>query len=226
MKCIGVITGGNAEAALYYSEILHREARLCLGPRASAHVLAYHLGKGMAGLSDTQARSSIAAVAQKLEAAGAEQVLLGVPEFLAFADGVAASVRIPVQHVCRVTAKVLGEFKFSRVGLIGTRNTIEEEMWERYLREFGCAALLPAPAERDWVCACLESERPAESNRAGFVRIVAELRHAGANAVVLCTPEINRYLRDEDSLLPLVCAAEQQIRASMTAALGLDEVGR
>lgn len=80
-------------------------------------------------------------------------------------------------------------------------------------------------ADQEWIGTVLSQDNNASALRARFVGIVAALRHAGARSVVLCTPEIRQYLREEDSLLPLVCAAEQQVKAAFVIASGTTELG-
>lgn len=223
MKCIGLITGPDATEALLYLEELHREVRRRRGRGASAHVIAHHLDASrLGGLATTSeaklAKTLILGAARNLKAAGAHLLLLGSSALHTVASEVAAEADLPLCHVGHWTAETLAKMRLQPAGLVATRSASEERMWLRDLNAAGVAAIFPAAADRIWIQSCLAEEIDPELCRARWVRIATDLRHAGANVVVFCTPEANAYLRSEDLLLPLVCAAGQQVKAAVDAA--------
>ncbi len=223
MKCIGLITGPDTTEALLYLEELHREVRRRRGRGASAHVVAHHLDASRFGRIDTASgakntKALILAAARNLKAAGAHLLLLGSSALHVEAGEVAAEVDLPLCHIGHRTAETLAKMRFGPAGLIATRSASEERMWLRDLKAAGIAARFPSADDQAWILRCLAEEKDPELCRARWVRIATDLRHAGANVVVLCTPEASAYLRAEDLLLPLVCAAGQQVKAAVDAA--------
>ncbi|MDP3072865.1 MAG: aspartate/glutamate racemase family protein [Opitutaceae bacterium] len=222
MKCIGLITGPDTPEALFYLEELHREMRRRRGPGASAYVVAHHLDVSRLGGLDSaseakSAKAHILAAARNLKAAGAHLLLLGSSTLHVVASEVAAEADLPLCHVGHLTAKTLAKMGLGSTGVVGTRTASEERMWTRCLIAAGVEPIFPSATDRVWIRSCLAEEMDPEVCRAEWVRITTDLRQAGANTVVLCTPEANAYLRAEDLLLPLVCAAGQQVKAAVDA---------
>lgn len=223
MKCIGLLTGPDTTEALRYLEELHLEVRRRHGRGASAYVIAHHLDASRLGRLESasqakNAKALILTTARNLKVAGAHLLVLGSSALHAIASEMAAEADLPLCHVGHRTADTLASMRLQPAGLLATRSANEEAMWQRDLKVAGVTAIFPAAADRAWIRNCLAEEMDPELCRARWVRIATDLRHAGANVVVLCTPEASAYLRAEDLLLPLVCAAGQQVKAAVDAA--------
>ena len=220
-----MITGPSATEAVYCLQELHAEVRRRRGSGATARVIVFHLDTDQIGALATEgdrltALQIVTDTAQKLRAAGARQLLIGSSALQSLAQSLATRVELPVCEIDKTTAAALKRLGFLCAGIVGTRTSDDERMWNNALKVEGVAAIYPRAKDRNWIQACLAGETEPDSCRADWVRIVTDLRLAGATAIVLCSPLENLYLREHDSTLPVVCASGQQVQAAVEAALG------
>ena len=222
-KMIGVIVGPCPADALEYNELVYREIgrhrQASYFTWAFSHCFA-HASPGLhhrfAGVSATE--QCVIAAADALLAPRLTHVLVGVSALSVFSEQVGLRVNVPVCDLCTVTARALHRFKLFPAGLLGVRSSVESDFWARRMQECGGEAVCLSESQRMQVAQLLDRECQADIARAGLVGVVESLRRSGARSVVLCTPGIRRILREEDSLLPLTCAAEQQIKAAVARA--------
>ena len=131
MKTIGLLGGMSWESSAQYYAILNREAMRRLGHPHSARTLMLSVDFGEIerlqhrGEWDTLAEM-LAADAQRIEAAGADCLLLCTNTMHLVADRVAASVSIPMLHIADPTGHAIRAAGLSRVGLLATAFTMEK----------------------------------------------------------------------------------------------------
>lgn len=224
MKCIGLITGPDSEEGMFYLNELHAEARRHSAYSASAWVISCHITARGLGLREVDRDQSegeklVVETARKLHAVGARHLLIGSTAWQSFAGAVAKTLKLPVHEIQRCTVTAVARMRWRCIGILATISVWEERAWTDSFATAGIATRIPAGQDREWICACLARPNELVNCRAQWVRIAADLRHAGAEAVVLCGPAAHRYLREEESPLPIVCAARQQVKVAVEAAL-------
>jgi aspartate/glutamate racemase len=218
-RTIGVIASPNPIDALDYSEIVYRE----LGRRnATLNVtwLFAHSFSGTAWHAESadvgpEIERRVDTAADALATTGPAEALMGASSLGVFSERVRNRLNVPVCDLRAVSARALQEFNLFPAGILGACSNVESDFWAEGMRESGGEAICPSESERTQITRLLRAECQIDLARAGLVRAVASLRQSGARSVILCTPGIRRILREEDSLLPLVCAAEQQIKAAV-----------
>jgi aspartate racemase len=229
VKTIGLIGGMSWESSAAYYRLINETIKLRLGGLHSAKVVLYSVDfheieqLQQAGTWD-EAGALLAAAARSLEAAGADFLLLCTNTMHKVASSVEAAVRIPLLHIADPTAGAVKRAGHAAVGLLGTRFTMEQSFYTERLRVgHGLRVITPETADRAEVHRviyqelCLGMIRP--ESRATFRSIMARLRAAGAEAVILGCTEISLLVGPGDSELPLFDTTAIHAQAAADAAL-------
>jgi aspartate racemase len=219
---IGVIVGPNPLSALVYNEIVYRE----LGrrqPTLNATWLFSHCFVEPALHPDcfddsVEMEHRVDLAADALAGTELAEVLMAAAPFGAFSNRIERRLGVPVCDLFTVTARAVKQFDLFPAGVIGAVSSLEFNLWSRRLRESGGETICPSDLEQAQVERLMNENTQIDIARAGLVRAVASLRQSGARSVILCAPRTRRILREEDSLLPLICAAEQQVKAAVNRA--------
>ncbi|HEH9401611.1 TPA: aspartate/glutamate racemase family protein [Aeromonas sobria] len=232
MKCIGLLGGMSWESTVSYYQALNRGVRTQLGGLHSARVLLNSVDFAEierlqhAGDWPDSARL-LAAEARKLQAGGADFLLIGTNTMHKVAPEIEAAIDIPLLHIADATAAKLRADGITRVGLLGTRFTMEQDFYKGRLQErFGLAVLVPDEAGHQRVHRIIYDElclgEIRESSRAEYLAIIAGLAAAGAEAVILGCTEIALLVGDARAAVPLYDTTAIHAEAAVALALSLD----
>ncbi|HDO1331301.1 TPA: aspartate/glutamate racemase family protein [Aeromonas veronii] len=232
MKCIGLLGGMSWESTVSYYQALNRGVRAQLGGLHSARVLLNSVD--FAGIERLQHAGDwpatarlLAAEARKLQDGGADFLLIGTNTMHKVAPEIEAAIDIPLLHIADATATKLRADGITRVGLLGTRFTMEQEFYKGRLQDrFGLAVLVPDEAGRERVHRIIYDElclgEIRESSRAEYLAIIEELAAAGAEAVILGCTEIALLVGDARAAVPLYDTTAIHAEAAVALALSLD----
>jgi aspartate racemase len=230
MRTIGLLGGMSWESTVSYYQIINRAVTERLGGLHSAKLLLYSLD--FAEIERLQhedrwdeAGRLLADAAVALERAGADFLVLCANTMHRVAPAIEARVRIPLLHIADPTGRAVRRAGLARVGLLGTRFTMEQDFHRRRLEDtFGLEVRVPNAASRELVHGIIYRELcrgiVSEGSRAALGRVVQELLHAGAEAVVLGCTELGLLLRADDAPLPLFDTA--RLHAEAAAGLALE----
>ncbi|WP_420925208.1 aspartate/glutamate racemase family protein [Aeromonas veronii] len=232
MKCIGLLGGMSWESTVSYYQALNRGVRAQLGGLHSARVLLNSVD--FAGIERLQHAGDwpatarlLAAEARKLQNGGADFLLIGTNTMHKVAPEIEAAIDIPLLHIADATAAKLRADGITRVGLLGTRFTMEQDFYKGRLQErFGLAVLVPDEAERERVHRIIYDElclgEIRESSRAEYLAIIEGLAAAGAEAVILGCTEIALLVGDARAAVPLYDTTAIHAEAAVALALASD----
>ncbi|EKO3368613.1 aspartate/glutamate racemase family protein [Vibrio fluvialis] len=230
MKTIGMIGGMSWESTLSYYKAINEGVKAALGGLNSAQICLYsvnfepieklqHEGKW------NETAQLLAQAAKSVEAGGADFLLICTNTMHKVAPEIEAQISIPILHIADATAKQLQQDGIKRVGLLGTRFTMEQEFYKgRLQQQFGIDVLIPDAEQRQQVHRviyeelCLGTIRP--ESRAQYVEIVEDLHRRGAQAVILGCTEIALLIQQHDTDVPLYDTtkihAEQAVQLALT----------
>ncbi|HHQ4925912.1 TPA: aspartate/glutamate racemase family protein [Aeromonas veronii] len=232
MKCIGLLGGMSWESTVSYYQALNRGVRAQLGGLHSARVLLNSVD--FAGIERLQHAGDwpatarlLAAEARKLQDGGADFLLIGTNTMHKVAPEIEAAIDIPLLHIADATAAKLLADGITRVGLLGTRFTMEQDFYKGRLQErFGLAVLVPDEAGRERVHRIIYDElclgEIRESSRAEYLAIIEGLAAAGAEAVILGCTEIALLVGDARAAVPLYDTTAIHAEAAVALALASD----
>lgn len=232
MKCIGLLGGMSWESTVSYYQALNRGVRAQLGGLHSARVLLNSVD--FAGIERLQHAGDwpatarlLAAEARKLQDGGADFLLIGTNTMHKVAPEIEAAIDIPLLHIADATATKLRADGITRVGLLGTRFTMEQDFYKgRLQKRFGLAVLVPDEAGRERVHRIIYDElclgEIRESSRVEYLAIIEGLAAAGAEAVILGCTEIALLVGDARAAVPLYDTTAIHAEAAVALALASD----
>jgi len=213
MKTVGLIGGMSWESTIPYYRYLNQAAKERLGGLHSAKVLLYSVD--FAEIEELQRQGDweaagqlLAQVAARLEAAGADCVAVCTNTMHKVAPAIEAVLGVPFLHIADATAAAVGAAGLTKVGLLGTRFTMEQEFYAGRLQErFGIEVLIPGEEDRELVHRVIYQElclgEIKDASRREFQRINGELAGRGAQGVVLGCTEIPLLVKATDAAIPL-----------------------
>jgi aspartate racemase len=213
LKTLGLIGGMSWESTVPYYQQINQEVKTRLGGLHSAKLILYSVD--FAEVEHLQANGQwdaagdmLAEVARKLEAFGADALVLCTNTMHKVADAITTAVHIPLLHIADPTAQAIKDAGYTTVGLLGTRFTMEQDFYRNRLEtRHGLTVLTPPPAERDLVHHIIYDElclgEVKASSRQTYLRIIANLQAQGAQAIILGCTEIAMLVQPQDCTLPL-----------------------
>jgi aspartate racemase len=161
--------------------------------------------------------------AARLEAAGAELLVLCTNTMHKVADQVQAAVGIPLLHLADTTAAAVRDARLSTVGLLATRFTMEEDFYRDRLAGHGLRVLVPDAGDRAEVHRIIYEELclgvVRDQSRDTFRQIIERLVAAGAEGVVLGCTEIELLVGPADSAVPVFPTTRLHVEAAVAASL-------
>ncbi len=211
MQVIGLLGGMSWESTAVYYRIINQEVRRRLGGQHSARILLYSLDfEEIERLQDTadwdRAGELLASYARKLEQAGADLVLLCTNTMHIVAGAIEAAIGIPLLHIADATAQRIKREGLARLGLLGTRFTMEEPFYRDRLTQHGLQVLTPDAEDRKRVDRVIYEElcqgQVREESRDAYRGIIRTLAGRGAQGVILGCTEIGLLIGPADSPIP------------------------
>jgi aspartate racemase len=200
MKTIGLLGGMSWESTELYYRLINEETKRALGGLHSAPIAMVSVD--FQAIEELQHRGDC-----RVEAAGADFLLICTNTMHKVADEVQAAIGIPLLHLADATAARIREAGLETVGLLGTRFTMEQDFYKGRLERHGLRVLVPGEDEREIVHRviydelCLGDVRA--SSRAQYLRIIEQLHAAGAQGVIEGCTEIVMLVRQEHTSVPL-----------------------
>ncbi len=213
MKTLGLIGGMSWESTVPYYQLINQTVKARLGGLHSARIILYSVD--FAEVEHLQASGRwdaagalLAEVARKLEAAGADALLLCTNTMHKVAGAITAAVNIPLLHIADPTAQAIQEAGYTTVGLLGTRFTMEQDFYRSRLETLhGLTVLTPPAPERAQVHQIIYDELCLgdikNASRQAYLRIIARLQAQGAQAIILGCTEIALLVQPQDCSVPL-----------------------
>jgi aspartate racemase len=212
MKTIGLIGGMSWESSLEYYRIINETVKEKLGGLHSAKSLMYsvdfeeietlqHQGKW------DEATKLMIDAAQRLERAGADFVIICTNTMHKMADDVQNAIKIPLMHIADVTAEKVKEQGLQKVGLLGTRFTMEQDFYKGRLKRHGIDVIIPDEAQRQTVHdiiyneLCLGEIKPSSKDK--LREVIENLASRGAEGIILGCTEIPLIVKQKEYDIPL-----------------------
>ncbi len=201
MKTIGLIGGMSWESSREYYRIINELVRARLGGMHSARIVMHSFDMAeIAALqqeTDWEAAAKLMiSVAQNLEKAGANFLVICANTMHKVADEVQRDIRIPLLHIADAAAEEIKAKGLGKVGLLGTQLTMEDDFYkERLTTGHGLEVLIPASQERQTLNSIIYDElccgRVIQSSKDFLCRIIEDFAVQGAEGIILGCTELN-----------------------------------
>lgn len=213
MKTIGLLGGMSWESTIPYYRIINEVVKERLGGLHSAKLVLYSVDfqeierLQHSGAWD-EAGQLLAKAAYSLQAAGANFIVLCTNTMHKVVPALENAVSIPLLHIADATAEEIKRAGLKKVGLLGTRFTMEQEFYKDRLRDkHGLDVLIPNDADRVRVHRIIYEElcqgKVRDDSREHYRRIIRSLIDRGVQAIILGCTEISMLVGSKDSLVPL-----------------------
>lgn len=212
MKTIGLLGGMSWESTQTYYRLINEGVRSRLGGLHSAKLVLYSVDfaeiEALQHQGDWPATARIlSAAALSLQNAGADFLMIGTNTMHKVAPEIEQAVRIPLLHIADATANVLTEDGITRVGLLGTRFTMEQAFYRERLEAAGIEVVTPDAAQRAEVHRVIYEElcqgKIQAASREAYLAVIDSLAEQGAQAVILGCTEIGLLIKQTDTSVPL-----------------------
>ncbi|MGB1838036.1 MAG: aspartate/glutamate racemase family protein [Marinobacter adhaerens] len=228
MKTIGLLGGMSWESTQTYYRLINEGVKNRLGGLHSAKLVLFSVDfaeiEALQHKGDWPATADIlAGAALSLQKAGADFLVIGTNTMHKVAPEIEQAIGIPLLHIADATAQVLKKDGVTRVGLLGTRFTMEQAFYRERLEAAGIDVLTPDESQRDEVHRVIYEElcqgEIKPDSRHTYLDIVSSLSGRGAQAVILGCTEIGLLISQADTEVPLYDTTE--IHAARAVELAL-----
>ncbi|RYU95890.1 aspartate/glutamate racemase family protein [Emticicia agri] len=213
MKKIGLVGGISWVSTIDYYRYINEGVNRKLGGLNFAECIIYSLNFDDFQRNNTlgywdKTYELIFEACRSLEKAGAEAIVLCANTAHAIADKLQKNVSLPVIHVVEETAKEIHTHGFTKVGLMGTKFTMEMDFYKAKLLENGIEALIPESQEtRDFIQQTLKEELGRgivrQETKAAYISIINDMIRNGAEAIIFGCTEIPLLLSQNDVSVPI-----------------------
>lgn len=213
MKTIGLLGGMSWESTVGYYREINLGVKEALGGLHSAKIVLYSVDfdpmEKHQQAGDWEAAGKIlAGAAQRIEAGGADFLLICTNTMHKVAGQVESAVNIPLLHIADATAHVLLRSNVKRVGLLGTAFTMEQSFYKgRLAKTFGLDVVIPEADDRRQIHDIIYKELcqgvVRESSKETYVRVVDRLARQGVDGVILGCTEIGMLIGQNHTATPL-----------------------
>lgn len=230
MKKIGLIGGMSWESSIEYYRIINQQVREALGGVHSARSVMVSVDFGeieklQADGEWEEATLILVQCAKEVEGAGADFFLICTNTMHLMAEEVQAAVEIPLLHIADATARTVKQSGITRIGLLGTRFTMEKDFYRGRLEAIhGLQVVIPDEAGRDLVHQVIYQELVQgmihKESREGYLEVIDNLVESGAEGIILGCTEIGLLIKEDDLFLPIFDTMEIHALAAVEAALG------
>jgi amino-acid racemase len=231
MKRIGLLGGMSWESTAEYYRLVNEQVAERLGGLHSADCIVRSVDFAEIEVLQREDRwpeagERLAEEARALEEAGAELLVLCTNTMHKLAPEISRAISIPFIHIADTTADAVKAANLTRVGLLATAYTMEQEFYVGRLREHGLEVTVPKAADRrivhdviyDQLCRGIVDATSREQYR----RIMRQLAGDGAQGILLGCTEIDLLVGQEDSPVPVFDTTRLHARRAVELSVAPD----
>lgn len=226
-----MIGGMSWESTSSYYTLINEKIKSMLGGLHSAKICLYSVDfdeiEKLQHQDNWQATADILIGAAKaVEAGGADFLMICTNTMHKVAPEIEQAVSIPLLHIADATAKQLISDNIQRVGLLGTRFTMQQAFYKNRLSDkHGIEVLTPDENEQQHVHNIIYSElclgKINNSSREKYLEIIGSLHERGAEAVILGCTEIALLVQQKHT--PVALYDTTEIHAAQAVQYALDK---
>ncbi len=212
MKTIGLLGGMSWESTVTYYQVINETIKKELGGLHSAKCILYSVD--FDEIETYQSRGEwdksaevLAQAAQALEKAGADYIVICTNTMHKVATEIRRKITIPLLHIADTTATELKKSRIKKVGLLGTKYTMQQEFYKKVLQDNDIEVIVPDDADIEVVNRIIYGElclgKITAPSKAAYLRIISELSQQGAQGIILGCTEIGLLVKQSDTSVPL-----------------------
>ena len=228
MKTLGLIGGLSWYSTAVYYRTINQLTNERLGGSHSARLLLYSVDfndfKVLQEKNDwVKIESMLSNIALRLEGAGADCIVMCTNTPHLVADTIRQKVKIPLLHIAEETAKEIVRENIKKVGLLGTKFTMESSFFRDRLMKFNLASVVPDEEDRDFIHASIFNELTKgifrEETKTRYIEIIQKLKQQGVEGVIFGCTEFALLIKPTDCELKIFDTATIHSAAAVSFAL-------
>ncbi len=212
MKTLGLIGGTTWVSTLDYYKLINQQVNKKLGGNSSAKILLYSVNfaefNPPVDPNDWgELTKKFSVIAINLEKAGADCVVFCANTPHVIADKIQKLLKVPIINIAEETAKTVAKQNLKKVGLLGTRITMEQSFYKDKLSQYGIETIIPETEERKFIHSSILDEMAKEifkeETKQRYLTIINKLINDGAEGIILGCTEIPIIIKQKDSTVQL-----------------------
>jgi len=209
MKKIGLVGGISWVSTMDYYKFINEGVNSKLGGLNFAECVLYSLNFGdIQSVSWVNSFELLLNACESLKKSGVDSIVLCANTAHLFADKLQETIKIPIIHIGVETAKAVTKQGLNKVGLLGTKFTMEMDFYRNILEEFGLEVMVPEKQEtRDYIQLTIKEELGTgyinNETKKNYITIANELIERGAECIILGCTEIPMLISQDDFKIPV-----------------------
>ncbi len=212
MKTIGLIGGMSWESTSEYYRIINEEIKERLGGLHSAKCLINSVDfeeiERCQSSGDWDGAGEILGnAAYSLQKGGADFIIICTNTMHKVVGKIKAKIDIPVLHIADATAKEIKRKDIQKVGLLGTKYTMEQDFYKSRIEENNIKVIVPSEKNRKEINKVIYTElclgKIVSQSREYYKRVIEELVQKGAQGIILGCTEIWLLIKQENVSVPI-----------------------
>lgn len=228
MKTLGLIGGLSWYSTTVYYRTINQLTNERLGSSHSAKLILFSVDfeefRILQNKGDWNAvEKMLSDVAIQLENAGADCIVMCTNTPHLVADTIRQKIKIPLLHIAEETAKEIVSQKINKVGLLGTKFTMENSFFRDRLSQFGIESIVPDDADKDYIHASIFNELTRgffkDDTKIKYLEIIDKLKNDGAKGVVFGCTEFSILINSSECSIPIFDTTEIHSKAAANFAL-------
>ena len=233
MKTIGLLGGTGWESTVEYYKIINKKISEAFGYKHSAKIIMFsvdffEISSRIENEDFDGMEKFLTEIAKKIEADGADCLLICANTLHMFAEQISKKISIPLIHIADATASKIKENNFHKVGLLGTKPTMEMPFYKNRLKEkHGIDVIVPSDGEREYMQKTFFDElfqgKFTNEAKKQFLGIMDKLASQGVEGIILGCTEIPLLINQKDTAIPLFDTLEIHANAAVDFALSTEK---
>ena len=200
------------ESTVTYYQVINETVKKELGGLHSAKCILYsvdfdEIEKYQSAGEWNKSAEVLAQAASALERAGADFIVICTNTMHKVAPEISRKITVPLLHIADMTAIELKKSNIKKVGLLGTKYTMQQAFYKNVLQANGIEVIVPDDAGIEVVNSVIYDElcigKISAQSKAAYLRIISELSNKGAQGIILGCTEIGILVKQSDTTVPL-----------------------
>ena len=228
MKTIGMIGGTGWTSTLEYYRIINQETNRRLGGLNSAKIILSSFNYSEIDVLNKKDDHAgiyklVLDAAQRLKKASIDFLIICANTMHQYVDAIENETGLKVVHIADATAEEIKKKNIPKIGLLGTRFTMEMDFYKERFKKFGIESIVPDKPEREFIHSAIMDELLKEifksETKNKFHKIIDDLQNKGAEGIVLGCTEIPLLIKQKDVSIPVFNTLEKHAIAAVDFSL-------
>lgn len=214
MKTLGMIGGTSWHSTIDYYRLINKIGGKKLKGKGNPPLLLYSLNiELMRGMDLDKINAGYLDISKRLQDAGAEGIIICANTPHIVYPFIAPQINIPILHIADATGKGAALLKLKKLGLLGTKATMEKDFLKNRLHnKHGIEIIVPEDTGRAEIQRIISEElthgKMNNNSRVYLIQAMRKLQEQGAEGIILGCTELPLLIKSKDFELPLLNTTE------------------